>query len=72
MHRAGEPMDVPDIADEPPQAGVVCEVLANFILFEFVTGVDDYAPRVMMIEKVADESLAERAGSAGDQDRRSI
>ncbi|MPM65653.1 hypothetical protein SDC9_112550 [bioreactor metagenome] len=70
VHRAVEPGQVADVAEEPAQPTVVVEQLTALVLLQLVAGVDDDALRVHVVQQSGDERLAERAGATGDQDGR--
>ena len=59
---------VADVTEEPAQAGVVAELVADLVLLQLVPGEDDDPSRVVVVEHFTQEGLAEGAGPTGDED----
>ncbi|MNL59348.1 hypothetical protein D3C87_1830650 [compost metagenome] len=67
-HCHGQPVRIPNIADEVAHAGSV-ELLLHFELLELVARVNDQATGLITLQYGLDKELAERACATGDQDR---
>src|SRR5690606_31024523 len=68
LQRTGEAALVADVTEEPAQAGVVPELVADLVLLQLVPRDDDDPSRVVVVEHFTQEGLAEGAGPTGDED----
>src|SRR5699024_11266033 len=64
----GQPALVADVAEEPAQPRIVPEEVAHLVLLQLVPREDDDAPRVVVVEHLPEEGLAEGSGPAGHED----
>ena len=75
LERTAQPSLVAHIADEEPQLGVVIdsclfaecnEFIAHDELLVLIARIDDHLLRIVVLQHVAGECVAERSGPSGD------
>jgi hypothetical protein len=67
-----EAIAITNVTEEEPDSRVIAPGLTHLVLLELVSGKDDYSIGVPGLKNLLEECLAERAGSTGDEERRSV